>query len=474
MMTNRLAVRTSLVTSLCFFLACVSIAGTAEGPAIRPVVEIEEDVYSYEPADNGAGPLWCHGSTCLVRIGDRVFASGLETVKDAKPLNNCRWMLFRRDPSPAGWQKVCFDASGRTREPCPLAGFPDGRLFLSANPTLNSDPNAYSGPARPEILQFDVESPGRPRRTLLPVWSGEPQFSEHSYRSFAADGPNRELILFQNVGYTHAEWAFLDRTGRWSAQGQLKWPWGAEYDKPQPIRVCYPNVALGDREVHFCGVSDIIEPNPQWRAFKKEITGRQWDYDFRRLFYTWSPDIRTGQFKPWVEIASREKTCGWITPGDLWLAPDGNVHILWTERALDERLRQKFFPNEKQSHCLKYAVVRQGKVLLRRTLLAAEEGSSNEQPGRGRFHVTPDGRLLVFFYVNGSDASGQRISENRLLEIRPNGVVGKSVRVPLEKPFTSFFTATVRAGTPPSNALELLGTREGTGTTISYARIKVN
>ena len=83
--------------------------------AATAVVEIEEDVYSYEPANNGAGPMWCHGSTCLVRIGDDLFASGLETLAEAKPLNNCRWMLFHRKEQ--GWRKVCFDAHGRTREP---------------------------------------------------------------------------------------------------------------------------------------------------------------------------------------------------------------------------------------------------------------------------------------------------------------------------------------------------------------------
>jgi len=439
---------------------------------IHPVVDIEEDLYSYQPANNGAGPMWCHGSTCLVRIGEDLFASGLETLAEAKPLHNCRWMLFHRREQ--GWRKVCFDASGRTREPSPLAGFPDGRLFLSANPTLQADPNAYSGPARPQILEFTPQNPSRPAHILQPVWAGKPKFTEHSYRSFAADGPNHELILFQNVGYTHAEWAFLDRTGQWSAQGQLKWPWGADYAKPQPIRVCYPNVALRDREVHFCGVSDIIEPNPQWRAFKKELTGRKWDYDFRRLFYTWSPDITTGEFQPWVEIASREKTCGWVSPGDLWASPDGTVHILWTERALDERLREKFFPEARQSHSLNYAVVRKGKVLTRRMLHRAEEGGSNERPGQSRFHVTPDGRLFVFFYVSGADASGRSISENRVLEILPDGSAGKPVRVPLQKPFTNFFTATVRAGSPPSDTLELLGTRQGSGTTISFARIKVN
>ncbi|MEN6578449.1 MAG: hypothetical protein ABFD90_19040 [Phycisphaerales bacterium] len=458
-----------ILPATCLLLFMVSAGGS--NAALRLTVEIEEDIYRYESANNGAGPMWCHGSTCLVRIGDDLFASGLETLPGAKPLNNCRWMLFQQGEQ--GWRKICFDPSGRTREPSPLVGFPDGRLFLSANPTLNTDPNAYAGPARPELLQFTAQDAGRPVQTLVPVWSGEPKFTEHSYRSFVADGPNHELILFQNVGYTHAEWTFLDRTGRWSAQGQLPWPYGAEYSKPQPIRVCYPNVMLKNREVYFCGVSDIVEPNEQWRAFKKQLTGQEWDYDFRRLFYTWSPDITTGRFEPWVEIASREKTCGWINPGDLWVAPDGRVHVLWSERALDERLREKFFPGVKQSHSLNYAVVRAGEVVLRRTLLAAEEGQSNERPGRARFHVTPDNHLYVFFYVSGSDAGGKSLSENRLIEILQDGAVGESVRVPLEKPFTDFMTASIRAGSLPSQTLDLLGTRQGSGSTISFARIEV-
>src|SRR2546427_5550916 len=97
-------------------------------PSLQPAVEIEEDVYTYESANNGAGPLWCSGSTCLARVGDHVFASGLETLKDAKPLNNCRWTLFERATN--GWQLVQADQKDRTREPCPLAAFSDGRLFL--------------------------------------------------------------------------------------------------------------------------------------------------------------------------------------------------------------------------------------------------------------------------------------------------------------------------------------------------------
>ncbi len=448
-------------------------SASARSPARRalpqPIVEIEEDVYRYESANNGAGPLWCYGSTCLVRLGEKLFASGLETLPGAEPVNNCRWMLFERGPT--GWERKRVDPTGRTREPCPLAGFPDGRLFLSANPTLASAAEPQGGPARPEILQFAAADMTGPVEKLLPGWRGTPRFSEHSYRSFAADGPNHELILLQNVGYTHVEWAFRDRTGKWSAQDKLAWPWGAEYDRPQPIRVCYPAVALKDRAVYFCGVSDIQEPYGKWREYKKQLTGREWDYDFRRLFYTWTPDITTTKFRPWVEIASRDQTAGWISPCDLWVAPDGDVHILWTERALDERLRAKFFPDAQQAHELNYAIVRDGKVVRRHTLVHG--GAGEPIPATGRFQVTPENRLFVFYYVHGPDASGRQVSENRLLEIDRDGTPSKPVPVALTRPFTRYFTATVRAGSPTSRTLELLGQRAGTPMTMSYARIRL-
>ena len=464
--TPRAAARIATTLRWC---ACLAAVGVLAGEPLRPVVESELEVYQYRSADNGAGPLWCGGSTCLVRLGDRVFASGLETLAEAKPLNNCRWLLFTLGAG--GWEQVHADPSGLTREPSPLAGFADGRLFLSVNPTLV--PGAYSGRARPEILEFAASDIRSAPKTLVPVWRGTPEFTEHSYRSFAADGERGELLLLQNIGYTHAEWTFRDRTGAWAAQGQLVWPWGAEYAKPEPIRTCYPNVILRDRAVHFCGVSDIIEPNPEWRAFKKELTGKEWDYDFRRLFYTWTPDLTREPFRKWVEVASRESTCGWITPGDLWVGPDGRVHLVWSERALDERLRGRFFPQARQSHAVNYAVLRDGAVATRRTLALAEEGGSREIPSAPRFHVTPEGRLFVVFYVSGSDASGKGVSENRLIEIGADGMVGKAETLPLRQPFSQFFTATVRAGSAPSNLVEMLGQPAGGGTVIRYARIRL-
>jgi hypothetical protein len=459
-----------LPISLAAFTWTLGALTAGSASTLLPVVEAEEDIYPYTNADNGAGPLWCHGSTCLVRIGDDVFASGLETLSNVKPLNNCRWTLYRRGKN--DWQLEQVDPTGRTREPSPMVGFPDGRLFLSANPTLTAE-GTYAGPARPEILQFSAREPKATIERLLPVWDGSPAFTEHSYRSFAADGPRHELMLLQNIGYTHAEWAFRDRAGKWAAHGQLNWPSGAEYPKAEPVRVCYPNVMLKNRAVHFCGVSDIVEPYPEWRAYKKQLTGNEWDYDFRRLFYTWTPDITGEKFRPWLEIASRDKTCGWISPGDLWVGSDGAAHIVWTERALDERLRAKFFPEATQSHALNYAIVREGKITFRRTLMLAEEGKPGEIGAVPRFQVTSDNRLFVVYYASGTSADGKAVSENRLIEIHPGGEVSAPVVVPFKKPFTAYFTATVRGGSPPSKTLELLGQREGTPLILSYARVKL-
>jgi hypothetical protein len=452
---------------------CVSVLSgiLVSGRDLKPVVEVEEQVYTFTPADNGAGPLWCHGSTSLVRYHDDVFASGIETLANVKPLNNCRWLFFHRDAQ--GWHQLYADPVDRTREPCPIAIFADGRILVSINPTLVSDLNTYSGPARPAIAQFSASKPEVPPVISFPTWQGEPRFNEHSYRSLAVDGRRGELVLFQNIDYTNAEWTFRDRKGQWSAAGQLKWPWGSNYAKPQPIRICYPNVVLHGHEVFFCGVSDIVEPNPAWREYKKQITGRDWDFDFRQLYFTWSPDITRGQFKDWTLIASRDSTCGWINPGDMSVGNDGTVHIIWTERALDERLRVKFFPEARQIQALNYAQVREGKVILRRTLARSSEGGSQITPGRGRFHLTPDGRLYVFYYVNGRDPGGQIISEDRLIELHDGQVLGVPQRVPLKEPFVEFLTATPRAGTSPSYYIDLLGQRTGNPLAISYARIKL-
>ena len=71
-------------------------------------------------------------------------------------------------------------------------------------------------------------------------------------------------------------WAFGTADGGFSRTGAIAFP----------IRGVLPQVALRDRAAHVMAIGDIVEPNEAWRAFKKQKTGRDWDYVFRRLFYT--------------------------------------------------------------------------------------------------------------------------------------------------------------------------------------------
>lgn len=56
-----------------------------------------------------------------------------------------------------------------------------------------------------------------------------------------------------------------------------------------------------------------------------------------------------------------------------------------------------------------------------------------------------------------------------MLELSPDGTPGEAVRLPLASPMSSYYTATTRAGSPPSQLLEMLGPR---GDTIRYARVR--
>jgi len=111
--------------------------------------------------------------------------------------------------------------------------------------------------------------------------------------------------------------------------------------------------------------------------------------------------------------------------------------------------------------------------VLRRTLMLSEEDKPGEIGSSPRFQVTPKNRLFVICYASGKGADGKGVSENRLIEIHPNGEFSAAVAVPFKKPFTAYFTATVRGGSPPSRTIELLGQREGAPLTLSYARVRL-
>src|SRR5262249_39821970 len=127
----------------------------------------------------------------------------------------------------------------------------------------------------------------------------------------------------------------------------------------------------------------------------------------------------------------------------------------------------------KQSEQLNYALVRAGKVVHRRTIIETRRGMASLYGSVSRFHVTPDHRLFVVYPTVKIAKNGRRTVEDHIVELMPDGSSGIPVRIPLEKPFNGFFTNTVRAGSPLSWTLEMLGQREGAPNTISYARVNM-
>lgn len=408
----------------------------------------EEVVYETRDWQNGSSPTWCFGNTCIVRRGDTVFAGG-NVCLDVPSLSRIQWTLWQRRDG--AWTLLHHDKTCRTREPSPLVLMGD-KLRMSVNPTLVEDTeNAdYELPARPDVLTFSAEKPSQPPTSLGLTWDGDPPFNEHSYRSFVCDPACDRFVLFNNVLYSHVEWA-LYRGDQWEAAGKLAWPWEEGYDEPQPVRICYPCVQIRNRAVHFCGVSDVPEPYRRFHDAKQEVDPTAHAFDLRRLFYTWTPDIAQQGFCEWVEISSRDETCGRIFPMDIRVRDDGRVHVIWIEHALNTNIRDRFYPDEKQSWSLMHALLENGKVLEKHALRTKEEGSADPEPRWARFHLPGDGRLMVVYHEKGdSPVTG-------VLELDDEGRIVDYADVSLKTHFDQSFNASHRCGNAPGPYIDLLG-----------------
>jgi hypothetical protein len=314
---------------------------------------------------------------------------------------------------------------------------------------------------RSHLLAIDVSRPEGTPAVIRPRWSEATRFTDHSYRGLAVDGTGGEALLL-NIDAVSSEqhWAYRDRAGAFRA-GKIRFP----------IRSCYPQVALRRRAAHVLAIGDIVEPRPQWREHKKAKSGAAWDYVFRRLFYTWTPDIADRPFSEPVEVDSVEETGGHILNLDLWLDPRGAAHLLYLKTNTTPVLRDRFFPDLKIRTTLEHAQVRDGRVVTRETLLAGGEGMA-ETPRYARFHATADGKLFVVFSLTGSTPERGAFRENRLLQLLPGKEKAASVPLGLREPFTTFFTATERGGSRPSDLLDLFGVAQD-GQTLRYARVRL-
>jgi len=455
--------RWSVIGSL-FFLATVSLAGTeANSRPWRCITEVEEVVTRYTGANNGAGPLWCYGSTVIARRGRDVYVSTIETGKDVPLLCNTRWQLWRR--SAGKWRIGQSEKDFRQREPCPIAVFEQGPIFLSANPSTEPPGTKY-GRCKPVVLRFDAENLGEPAKESAaggPAWADGAHFTDHSYRGFAADGAAGELLLLNIHAGTGEQYvSYCDGAGKWHQKGKIKFP----------IRSCYPQVALRAGAGHVMAIGDIVEPVEEWRKLKFEKLNRNWDYVFRRLFYTWTPNIKNANFAVPIEIDTVEETCGHISNLDLYIDKAGAAHLLYLKRPHQFAfIRDKHFPGEDMTVQLEYVIVKAGKVVSKRTLAETPQDSEGIEPSFGRFHIAGDGGLYVIVGGTGRKGDGRAFG-NYAGRIVAGSARMEFVRIALEHPFRNFFTNTVRGGSAPSDILDMFGIAED-NPNLRYARVRL-
>jgi hypothetical protein len=413
----------------------------------------EETIATCEPPNNGSGPLWCYGAPLLTRTGTDVYASIMETGADVPPLCNTRPRLYRKRGT-EGWQLVWAPPAFREREPCPLVTLGQGRLFLSVNTSV-MPPGTYYGKCKPALLEFSRNTLSTPKEHT-PPFPQTATFTDHSYRGIAADSQRDEILLLHIDAQTSEyHYALRKHDGSWDPPGVLAFP----------IRACYPQVVLLNRVAHVLAIGDIVEPVEEWRRYKREKTQREWDYVFRRLFYTWTPHVPTEPFRPPIEIDNVDATGGHITNLDLWLDKQGVAHLLYLRQQTTPLLRERYFPNLPLRTSMEYCTVKDGRLVRKQTLMEGGEGLNTPHPRYGRFH-SPDGtRLLVVFAATEPDGTWF----NAVMPLLPQR--GEPTRIPLREPFTAFFTACERGGSRPTKTLDIFGVGVHSPNSLRYAAL---
>ena len=443
---------------------------------LLPVVALEVQVNREEAIDlsiprfnNGAFPGWNAGSPMIVRKGENVWFSLSRPIEGEQPYVNTFWQVFKRQPS--GWMVVKGERQPTEREPCPLVLVDGDTLAIFVNPKTSfrayrEQNKANLWNSHPHLKAFGIDAEQSAGKILDPVFSQDGRFREHTYRGIATYPQTGEVFLVvQDPDSELYHPSYRDIKGAWHPFDAFIFP----------IRSLYPNLFVHNGAAHILAISDIKEPVKAWRDAKFEEFNRHWDYAFRDIYYTWTPDATGGQFETPLLIDSVADRPGFAMNLDLLVDDDGTAHILYVMRRFQyEFLRDQFFPDEPLSVKIGYARIKEGEVLDRKILVQAIQGEAGGSRLKdlkwGRLHRLEDGGLVVIYSCEMSDGAAMR-----LMELEEEGKPGDALTLTLKHPMGShFFTNTQRGGSAPSNKIDLLELSYGQEYhSVRYAEIEV-
>lgn len=387
-----------------------------------------------ESFNNGASACWSHGNSPLVRMGDRVFCTDSQVMPGREPFNHTTMCLFEK-VGDGPWQIVYEDKDVFQREPCPVVLAGD-KLLVTVNPTARTyapeEPSRVV-PCTPKLYVFDVSGGVRLEKILPMPWDPEKyNFLDHSYRGGAVDAVTGD-IFFDNLHYppdSEGEhiYALLDKELNPVCTRDLVFS----------ERSCYHNIAMRGGEAYVFAVQDIVEPNTEWLAYKRQVTGEMWDFDFRSIWMNYTPDIRTQEFAPAVRVCDREATCGWTDNLDCCYTADGEMLLAVREQNVHQRfMRDHFFPQEKLYSRL--SVYRFAGGVLQETFVVDEASEENGDAARytALFHTAADGSVYLAWNKSGGEgglAAGTYLMplatrESRYLNAQTGFLFGSKARL---------------------------------------------
>ena len=348
------------------------------------------------PFKNGADPLWCSGNSTIIRVGEDVFATNMRVFPERGRHSRTSLEVWAKRGS-GSWQMEFFEEGVYQREPCPvmyIGGSVIGVTVNATNIVYPPEEENIGALCTPKIYLFDVTDHLTLTQVVTPRFDDpDYELNDHSYRGHALDSANGDLFLVNKYclgeGSAHA-WALLDKNYQTVRADKLVCP----------KRCCYHNIALHKGELYIFAVRDVEEFVPEWRDYKREVTGDEWDYDMRAIYLKYSPDIRRQDPGEQILIMDRDDTCGHVKNLDCMFTPEGDMlFVASSKRIWHDFMRARFFPNTPFDATLEFFRLRGGKVIDRQVLDCS--GKSEEINPKtlywGGFQLDTEGKAHLFF-----------------------------------------------------------------------------